>query len=506
MVRHNCANQRCDSSAPLNLPAYTVEAHQVADVQAALTFATTHNIAVSVKSSGHSYESQSTHDGSLLIWMRHFEQTNIIHEFTDSCGTSHETLQVAGGQNFDDVFFRIKNNYHIVSGSCQTVVMGGGWLTGGGMSWTSRMYGYGVDNVFSMDVVLANGELVTADACNEHSDLFWAMRGGGGGNFGVITRLEYKLHPATKISTLSFGYASGNLFSNAQTREFASRWLELIIRELPTLDRRWAGSWNPIGMAELIFTGSREDALASTFMAQLDEFYDSILHLNPNFDRPSTLIEEFDGYHDWNGGDEAYENADFDSTTINFPTWYDGSFSRVLPENLLVEKPNELRDLIVDLWFDKDMTHPNNYLIGGKTKDVGPNDTAIHPAMRSGILEIRIRTERGVERMQELLDGYLWSVCYNHHSMLEANVEEACWGDNYARLEQVKATYDPDHRFNVFHGVSYRDDVGSEDCPVKPTLGIFTGLFFYKMFLISVITDTFSDFFAIVSLGFSNLF
>ena len=69
----------------------------------------------------------------------------------------------------------------------------GGYLQGGGHSPMSPMFGLTVDNVLEIDVVLANGTLLTTNACT-NPDLFWALRGGGGGTFGVVTRAVYKAH------------------------------------------------------------------------------------------------------------------------------------------------------------------------------------------------------------------------------------------------------------------------------------------------------------------------
>ena len=502
LSRHDCLHDACAPSRALALPAYTVEASTTADVQQAVRFAAEHDLPLAVKSSGHSFEGQSMADDALLIWMRHFEQTNVVHTVQDTCGDSYTTVQVAGGQNFDDTFLHIKNDHHIASGTCQTVVLGGGWTLGGGVSWTSRMYGYGVDNVVSMEVVLADGTVVTADACNAYSDLFWALRGGGGGNFGIVTQMEYIVHPPTKIVVLEFDYEN---FFTSREREFATKWMELLIAETPTLERRWGGAWNPLG-ARFMFSGSIEDALASPWMAQVDAFYDSVANLEPNFARPSTLLEEFDGFHDQNGGDESHANPDFDASARTEPSWYRDSFSRVLPVELLQEKPTELRDLIVDMWFRGETTHPQNYIFGGRTMDTDPTATAIHPAMRRGVLEFRVRNQRGADRLAELLEGYTWSVCYNHHSVNEPNYEEACWGDNYPRLQEIKTKYDPDHRFNVFHGVNYQSDVESDGCRRRRQYGVVTNGLFFSRFGLSAVEDVLGNMLDVVVSLFSGLF
>jgi FAD/FMN-containing dehydrogenase len=91
-----------------------------------------------------------------------------------------------------------------IGGTSPTV--GAGFALGGGYSLVSRAFGMACDSVVAADIVLASGELVTANATNEHSELFWALRGAGAGNFGVVTHLSYALAspvPAV-VSTWAF--------------------------------------------------------------------------------------------------------------------------------------------------------------------------------------------------------------------------------------------------------------------------------------------------------------
>ena len=81
-----------------------------------------------------------------------------------------------------------KNNVLVVGGNAQSVGAGGGYILGGGHSSISPLFGLAVDNVLEADVVIADGTLLTTNACT-NSDLFWAIRGGGGGTFGITTRI-----------------------------------------------------------------------------------------------------------------------------------------------------------------------------------------------------------------------------------------------------------------------------------------------------------------------------
>src|SRR5581483_10324103 len=84
----------------------------------------------------------------------------------------------------------------IPAGTCPSVGIGGHAL-GGGFGLASRAWGLASDNLVSVQIVTADGKVLVADT-NHHADLFWACRGGGGGNFGIVTRMTFRTHPVTK--------------------------------------------------------------------------------------------------------------------------------------------------------------------------------------------------------------------------------------------------------------------------------------------------------------------
>ena len=86
-----------------------------------------------------------------------------------------------------------QENVLVVGGNALTVGAAGGYLQGGGHSAMSPLYGLAVDNTLEMDVVIADGTLLTVNSCT-NEDLFWALRGGGGGTFGIVTRVVHKAH------------------------------------------------------------------------------------------------------------------------------------------------------------------------------------------------------------------------------------------------------------------------------------------------------------------------
>jgi len=200
MQHHACYYEGCKQERPPDLPTYSVEALTVEHVQAAVRFANEHNIAVSIKTSGHNYAGSSTARGSLLIWLKNLRRFGEFGPLTDSCGTTHPLTQhLGGGEAWGDAYkAAVNNGYTVIGGGGANVGCCGGWLAGSGLSWTTRNNGFGLDNVLQYEVVTADGERKIVDACSE-PDLYWALRGGGGGSFGVVTSLYYRAFPTIPV-------------------------------------------------------------------------------------------------------------------------------------------------------------------------------------------------------------------------------------------------------------------------------------------------------------------
>ena len=110
------------------------------------------------------------------------------------CEEPQKAMEVLGGDQWRDVYLKMtEEGVVVVGGSAITVGAAGGYTLGGGHSANAPRHGLAVDNMLEIDVVTADGNLVTANRCS-NTDLFFASRGGGGGTFGVTTRIVYKAH------------------------------------------------------------------------------------------------------------------------------------------------------------------------------------------------------------------------------------------------------------------------------------------------------------------------
>src|SRR5882757_3021973 len=167
-------------------PGLIVQAHGLADVVAAVRFARTHGgLLVSVRGGGHNVSGSAVCDGGLVIDLRDMHAVRVDRKAM--------TVHVQGGARLADVDRETQvHGLVAVTGNVSDTGIAGLTLCGG-MGNLRRKFGLAIDNLVSVEIVTASGEVKTASA-HENVDLFWAVRGGGG-NFGIVTSFEFRLHP-----------------------------------------------------------------------------------------------------------------------------------------------------------------------------------------------------------------------------------------------------------------------------------------------------------------------
>ncbi|KAK8061163.1 FAD-binding domain-containing protein [Apiospora hydei] len=194
-------NYSCDAFAPRSAPcslgnhaSYVIEVRDAEDVKSALAFVVKHNIRLVVKNTGHDYLGRSTGAGALSLWTHHLKSTEFIPAYS-SCHYTGPAMKLgAGVQGFEAYAAANATGHRIVSGSCPTVGIAGGYSQGGGHSILSSRHGLGSDNVLEWEVVTADGRHLVAAPDNEHADLYWALSGGGPGNYAVVLSMTARVH------------------------------------------------------------------------------------------------------------------------------------------------------------------------------------------------------------------------------------------------------------------------------------------------------------------------
>lgn len=166
-------------------PAAVIRVANVADVAAVINFARATDLELAVRSGGHSVGGHSGSDGGLVIDLRELNGIEIDGETS--------TVWTGTGLTSGEVTRAVEQHGLIVGFGDSGTVGIGGLTLGGGIGYMVRKHGLTIDSLLAVEVVTASGDILIADAEN-HADLFWALRGGGG-NFGVVTRLKFKLQP-----------------------------------------------------------------------------------------------------------------------------------------------------------------------------------------------------------------------------------------------------------------------------------------------------------------------
>jgi FAD/FMN-containing dehydrogenase len=170
-------------------PALIAQCAGTADVIAAVNFARTHDLPLAVRAGGHSVAGNSMCDAGLVIDLTPMQGVRV--------DPVQRTARAEGGVTWGGFDHETQAFGLATTGGIASTTGLAGLTRGGGIGYLNRKYGLACDNLLSADVVLADGRLLTASA-TEHPDLFWALRGGSG-NFGVVTSLEYRVHPVGPV-------------------------------------------------------------------------------------------------------------------------------------------------------------------------------------------------------------------------------------------------------------------------------------------------------------------
>lgn len=178
---------------------YAVEAKSTDDVIAAVNFARQHHLKIAIKGTGHDYLGRSNAPSSLLIWTHLMRDIKMHKRFIpEGCGKDSQhypAVTVGAGTRWVEAYTEVttKNNRYVQGGGCTSVGVAGGFTQGSGFGSFSKKFGTGAASILQVEVVTADGKKHIANQC-QNPDLFWAIRGGGGGTFGVVTKMTLKTH------------------------------------------------------------------------------------------------------------------------------------------------------------------------------------------------------------------------------------------------------------------------------------------------------------------------
>jgi FAD/FMN-containing dehydrogenase len=197
--------------------AYAVAARNTADVAAAINFARENNLRLAVKGGGHSYQGTSNAPDSLLVWTRAMNAVT-VHEAFVGKGCQNKdaptpAVTVEAGAMWIDAYDAVTTQAgrYVQGGGCTTVGVAG-LVQSGGFGSMSKGFGTAAGGLLEAEIVTADGAARIVNACMD-PDLFWALKGGGGGSWGVITKLTLRTHALPEF----FGYAGGKITAKSDS-------------------------------------------------------------------------------------------------------------------------------------------------------------------------------------------------------------------------------------------------------------------------------------------------
>ncbi|XP_055330644.1 uncharacterized protein LOC129583005 [Paramacrobiotus metropolitanus] len=452
---------------------YGVQVESVKDVQTAVKFAASHNLRLVVKSTGHDYMGRSSAAGSFLIWMQKMKGITYSSAFVPkNCPREPATpaVTVTGGTGWGEVYDYVEQNFGnklvILGGNAATVGAAGGFALGGGHGAQSPWLGLAVDNVLELQVVTADGQLRTLNKCQE-PDLFWALRGGGGGTFGVVTAVTHKLNPGAAEYT---SYAVVAFSSDFQplTGEQMEALLEVWASYTPILEEvPWGGYFQfvtGIGFFISILAPLNEAAASQTVvpltngLLALQTKGITIVGVNQtNPEQYTRPFKSFRQWHSWTGrlfSPETGTDATGGRTILG---------SRLVPVSAL-SNPRLFAKTIVDgmranglLWGML------GHFVNGKgvrARDPHGTETSVTPAWRRSVYHVVMfigwsyeTTDAELANLTNALNAgvQVWRDAYpgagaygNEAFTAEPRWQEAFWGaENYGRLYRIKMAVDP---------------------------------------------------------------
>ncbi|ERF75988.1 hypothetical protein EPUS_01354 [Endocarpon pusillum Z07020] len=210
-LNNSCSPFTSETSACTlgNIVDYTINVTSAKDVAAGIDFAQKKNIRLVIKNTGHDFLGRSTGKGALGLWTHNLKDIS-FSDYNSSTYTGRAVRMGAGVQAFEAYEAADVEGVRIMGGSCPTVGLSGGYTQGAGHGPLNGAYGLAADNTLEWEVVTAEGEHLVATP-EQHSDLYWALSGGGGGTYAVVLSLTTKAHPDSPVAGATMQFNSSDI-------------------------------------------------------------------------------------------------------------------------------------------------------------------------------------------------------------------------------------------------------------------------------------------------------
>ncbi|MCW8408957.1 FAD-binding protein [Legionella sp. PATHC035] len=475
---------------------YVVAVENEQEIASAVNFARQHRIKLVVKGTGHDYLGRSNAANSLLIWTHNMRKVTLHDHFIpQGCPTTQTpkpAVTLAAGTRWIEAYKEVttNNGRYVQGGGCTTVGAAGGFIQGGGFGSFSKKFGTGAAGILEAEIITADGIIRTANAC-QNQDLFWALKGGGGGTFGIVSKITLLTHDLPS----SFGKVKGTITakSDAAYQQLIRYFIDFYRDHLN--NEHWGEqvsftSGNKITFS-LVFEGLSKpevDTLWQPFLAWLSTKPEQYQFQWDSATRPAQHYWDFD-FLIANAPNAIVVNQDKKASPSEF--WWASNQAEVsmyinyylsmyLPFQLFAQENSDhlAKTLFNASRFTEVALHFNKGLSGASSDATArQKDTAMNPevldaaalviisggqqnsyANIAGHKPDLVKAKKEIHqanKAMELLHGLSPnSGTYpNEADYFIKNWPSALWGSNYPKLLQIKHKYDPHNVFSCHHCV-----------------------------------------------------
>ncbi|PHH77115.1 hypothetical protein CDD82_3662 [Ophiocordyceps australis] len=457
------------------LSPWSAVVHKTEHIQAAVRFATKYNIRLAIKNSGHCFLGRSAAPESLQIATNRLKDITFDSTFVPAgANYSHHgavsAVTVGAGVSLKELYTAAgSRNMTLVAGLAHTVALAGGYIQGGGHSPLGTWKGMASDNALQFLVVNAKGNLIIANDY-QNTSLFWALRGGGGGTFGVVVSVTIKTFSNVPAPYAFFNFA-------APRNDAAWKMVNGLNTHLPAI--------SDVGGSGYFFIRTKATDKNDTQHVYLSG---ALIFAN------QSRVDEAKRVMDTMAADVGQYSFPWSTSNISMATrvsdWILGVLpgpsdetggkallaSRLISRDFLASShgPGRLTSAIQSIFRQADDINFDGLLVGGGEVNTNRVNSALNPAWRKTLLHVVFgmnwnssMTLAEQKKLQSLVTGTLveelkalephTGAYLNEANAYETWWQESFWGSNYPRLYQIKHQVDPDGVFIVRRGV------GSED-------------------------------------------
>lgn len=422
-------------------PSAIIQCAEAQDVMKAVTFSRSHNLLVSVKSGGHSITGYAVCDGCLTIDLSRMRKVSV--------DSKNMTVKAEGGALLSDVDGATQKHGMAVPFGVVSLTGIAGLTLGGGYGHLRRKYGLTIDNLVSVEIVTADGQLLKANR-KVNPDLFWAVRGGGG-NFGIVTSFEYMLHEVGPEVYFLYVYypleeadeivpKAREYMMNDVSDDVSAEFQFAKIPESKEYDQKIRGKRVLIirGMhSGSIEEGRKEldplrtmgtpllDLTSVLDYVEVQRYTDDTVPAGMRYYSTGIMVDNIDE-NVLKALTEEYSTVGFQNTGVTGVWHTGGAVSRVAPD----DTPYSARD--------------NNFMI---VIDLGWTDPSEDEAQIEWGRNLKRRIKEAFPDREE--SGYINFQPGDNNS----SEVSAAYGLNYEALRTIKKRYDPDNFFRINHNI-----------------------------------------------------